>query len=93
MKKILKSMLVLGIGAAIGYFKGVADCAYHVHKGNVPEEKLDSFCEAVDEAKSALGRATKSAEEAAEDITEMVSDATEEVAEAVEETVENQPED
>ena len=76
MRKILKGTLVLGIGAAIGYLKGVADCAYHVHKGDVPEERLDSFCDAVDEAKEALGRATKSAEEAVDDVTE---EATEDV--------------
>ena len=89
MRKILKGTLVLGIGAAIGYLKGVADCAYHVHKGDVPEERLDSFCEAVDDAKEALGRATKSAEEAVEDVAEEVTEAVEDTVEAVEETVED----
>lgn len=89
MRKILKGVCVLGIGAAIGYLKGVADCAYHVHKGNVPEEKLDEFCAAVDEAKDALGRATNSAEEAVEDVAEEVTEAVEDTVEAVEETVED----
>lgn len=87
MRKILKGTLVLGIGAAIGYLKGVADCAYNVHKGNVPEEKLDEFCAAVDEAKDALGRATKSAEEAVEDVAEEVTE------DVIEQITEDQPED
>lgn len=94
MRKILKGTLVLGIGAAIGYLKGVADCAYHVHKGDVPEEKLDSFCDAVDEAKEALGRATKSAEEAVEDVAEEATEAIEDTVEdVIEQVTEDQPED
>lgn len=94
MRKILKGVCVLGIGAAIGYFKGVADCAYHVHKGNVNEETLDNFCEAVDEAKSALGRATKSAEEAVEDVAEEATEAVEDTVEdVIEQVTEDQPED
>ena len=87
MKKVFKGVLVLGIGGLIGYFKGVADCAYHVGKGNVPDEKLDEFCEAVDEAKEALHRATNSAEESVEDVAE---EATEDV---IEQVTEDQPED
>lgn len=94
MRKILKGTLVLGIGAAIGYLKGVADCAYHVHKGDVPEERLDSFCDAVDEAKEALGRATNSAEEAVEDVAEEATEAVEDTVEdVVEQITEDQPED
>lgn len=87
MRKILKGTIVLGIGAAIGYFKGVADCAYHVHKGDVPEEKLDEFVTAVDEAKDALHRATN---DVAEEATEAVEDTVEDV---IEQVTEDQPED
>ena len=94
MKKLFKGALVLGIGGLIGYLKGVADCAYHVHKGDVPEERLDSFCDAVDEAKEALGRATKSAEEAVEDVAEEATEAVEDTVEdVIEQITEDQPED
>lgn len=93
MRKILKGTLIFGIGGLIGYFKGVCDTAYHVHKGGVDEETLDSFCESVDEAKEALHRVTHSAEEAVEDVAEEATEAVEDTAEAVEETVEDQPED
>lgn len=94
MRKILKGTIVLGIGAAIGYFKGVADCAYHVHKGDVPEKKLDEFVTAVDEAKDALHRATNSAEEAVEDVVEEATEAVEDTVEdVIEQVTEDQPED
>lgn len=101
MKKVFKGTLILGIGGLIGYLKGVCDTAYHVHKGGVDEETLDSFCASVDEAKEALHRVTHSAEEAVEDVTEEVTEVVEDTVEAVEETVEdvieqvtdNQPED
>ena len=93
MRKILKGTLVLGIGAAIGYLKGVADCAYHVHKGGVNEETLDSFCNSVDEAKEALHRVTHSAEEAVEDVAEEATEVEETVEDVVEQITEDQPED
>ena len=94
MRKILKGTIVLGIGAAIGYLKGVCDTAYNVHKGNVPEEKLDNFCESVDEAKEALHRATHSAEEAVEDVVEEATEAVEDTVEdVIEQVTEDQPED
>ena len=97
MKKVLKGTCILGIGGLIGYLKGVCDTAYHVHKGNVDEETLDSFCESVDEAKEALHRATTSAEEAVEDVaeevTEAVEDTVEEVEDVIEQVTEYQPED
>lgn len=94
MRKILKGTLVLGIGGLIGYLKGVADCAYHVHKGDVSEERLDSFCDAVDEAKEALGRATKSAEEAVDNVTEEATEAVEDTVEdVIEQVTDDQPED
>lgn len=94
MRKILKGTLILGIGGLIGYLKGVCDTAYHVHKGGVNEETLDSFCESVDEAKEALHRVTHSAEEAVEDVAEEATEAVEDTVEdVIEQVTEDQPED
>lgn len=92
-KKILKAAAAIGLGAFIGYIKGVADAAYNVRKGNVDEETLDSFCNSVDRAKERIHGVTEAAEEAVEDVAEEVTEAVEDTVEAVEEAVENQPED